>query len=110
MTLSKDELQAIRSAKTDSRHPHCKVCGGEDLLPAGTQKYVKSDAPPSAGYVHQNDHRAFTARQMSKRESHDSVDISDVATLIQPSLHLAEHALSQPKPLKIFRDPLRPLS
>eukprot|EP00930_Biecheleria_cincta_P056685 TRINITY_DN42759_c0_g1_i1.p1 TRINITY_DN42759_c0_g1~~TRINITY_DN42759_c0_g1_i1.p1 ORF type:complete len:226 (+),score=22.50 TRINITY_DN42759_c0_g1_i1:107-784(+) len=110
MTLSQDELQAIRLAKTYISHPHCRVCGGEDLLSAGTKKYVKSDAPPSAGYVYQNDQRAFTAWQLSKRENHDPSEISDVSTLLQPSLRLAEDALSQPKPLRIFRDPLRPLS
>lgn len=110
LTLSKDELQAMRFEKVYGRSPHCHVCGSEDLLPAGTKKYVKSDAPPSAGYVHQNDQRAFSARLSSKRESHDSSEISDVATLIKPSLRPAEHALSQPTPLKIFRDPLRPLS
>jgi len=50
--LSPCKIKMHRSAKGEKRY---NVCGVEDMLPAGQEKFVKGDAPPSARHLYEND-------------------------------------------------------
>jgi hypothetical protein len=42
------------------------VCGIEDMLPPATEKFMKSDRPPAARYLYENDKRDLQAFEMGR--------------------------------------------
>lgn len=55
------------------------VCGVEDMLPAGTCRFIKSDAPPTSRHIYENDRRelqGFERGEFKARGGDNRIDSS----------------------------------